>query len=342
MPITIPSKCRLAIRLEFLGFIVVLTTSLIAVMSRESTSPGIAGLSVTYSLTVTQVLSFLVRVYSDYETNVVSVERLLEYTRTPVEPEDEEEPSDLNWPAQGQILFDNFSARYRPELDLVLNKFNLNIKSTERVGLVGRTGAGKSSITLSLFRILEAADGRIVIDDVDISHINLRILRSKLSIIPQEPILFTGTIRQNVDPTETYPDDEIWRAIDLSHLGTFLRGLPSGLDHQVLEGGSNFSVGQKQLFCLARTLLRRSKILILDEATAAVDVETDNLIQQTIRDEFKNSTIVTIAHRLETIQDYDRVVVVEGGSSVEVGRPSDLMMDTKSRFHHMSRDASSK
>jgi len=331
----------LAIRLEFLGLIVVLVASMVAVSSRDAISPGIAGLSVTYALTVTQVLSFLVRTYSDYETNVVSVERLLEYTRTPVEPDDEEEPSDPNWPARGEIYYDKYSARYRPELDLVLNQFDLKIRQNERVGLVGRTGAGKSSVTLSLFRILDVKEGRIVIDDVDIGHINLKVLRSKLSIIPQEPILFTGTIRQNIDPTESYPDHEIWRAIDLAHLGSFLRQLPSGLDHQVSEGGSNFSVGQKQLFCLARTLLRRSKILILDEATAAVDVETDTLIQQTIRKEFRNSTILTIAHRLETIQDYDRVVVMEAGRSVEEGKPDELLAQSNSRFYQLANDSSS-
>lgn len=192
---------------------------------------------------------------------------------------------------------------------------------------------------MALFRILEASNGCIIIDDVNISHINLKVLRSKLSIIPQEPILFTGTIRQNVDPTEAYSDEEIWRAIDLAHLGPFLRSLSSGLDHEVLEGGNNFSVGQKQLFCLARTLLRRSKILILDEATAAVDVETDNLIQKTIRKEFKDSTILTIAHRLETIIDYDRVVVMDNGSLAEEGSPPTLMKNSKTKFHDLAKEA---
>lgn len=164
-------------------------------------------------------------------------------------------------------------------------------------------------------------------------------MRSKLSIIPQEPILFSGTIRQNVDPTNSYPDDEIWRAIDLAHLGTFLRTLPAGLEHEVSEAGSNFSVGQKQLFCLARTLLRRSKILVLDEATAAVDVETDNLIQETIRKEFKDSTILTIAHRLETIQDYDKVVIMDNGSAIEQGTPSELLSRSDSKFYSLAKEA---
>jgi multidrug resistance-associated protein (MRP) len=329
----------LAIRLEFLGFIVVLTAALTAVLSRGLISPGIAGLTVTYSLTVTQVLSYLVRNFSDYETNVVSIERLLEYTKVPIEPEDDEEPTDPNWPARGQIIYDNFSARYRPELELVLDKFNLNVEPAEKVGLVGRTGAGKSSVTLALFRILEASEGRIVIDDVDISHISLRVLRSKLSIIPQEPIMFTGTIRQNIDPTNSYTDEEIWRSIDLAHLGDYIKTLPAGLEHKVSEGGSNFSVGQKQLFCLARTLLRRSKILVLDEATAAVDVETDNLIQRTIRKEFKESTVLTVAHRLETIQDYDRVVVMDNGRAIEQGKPSNLLKDRGSKFYGMANES---
>lgn len=329
----------LALRLESLGFIVVLVASLAATLSRGAISPGTAGLSVTYSLTITQVLSYLVRTYSDYENNVVSVERLLEYTRTPVEPDDEDVPSDPNWPANGRIVFEDFSARYRPELELVVKKFNLDVKPSEKVGLVGRTGAGKSSITLSIFRLFEAADGQIVIDEVNIAHINLRVLRSKLSIIPQEPVLFTGSIRQNLDPVGEFTDEQIWRAVELAHLNQFLKTLPDGLEYEVSEGGSNFSVGQKQLFCLARALLRKSKILVLDEATAAVDLETDNLIQQTIRKEFKHSTIMTIAHRLETIQDYDRIVVMENGSLAEEGQPGQLIKRTNSKFYSLAKEA---
>lgn len=328
----------LAIRLEFLGYIVVLIASLIAVLSRGTISPGIAGLSVTYALSITTVMSMLVRVYSDYETNVVSVERLIEYTKTPVEPEEDEEPFDPNWPARGEISFDNYSTKYRPELDLVLRKFNLHIDPAEKVGLVGRTGAGKSSVALALFRVVEPVEGQIVIDNVDISHIDLRVLRSKLSIIPQEPFLFTGTIRLNIDPQDAYSDEELWRALELAHLGQFVNSLEGRLEHEVNEGGSNFSIGQKQLFCLARTLLRRSRILVLDEATASVDVETDDLIQKTIRSEFKGSTILTIAHRLETINDYDRVVVMDSGSAIEQGSPASLLKNPKSVYSSLAKD----
>lgn len=303
----------LSVRLEFLGFIVVLSASMVAVLLRDTISPGIAGLSVTYSLTITMVMSMLVRTYSDYETNVVSVERILEYTRLTTEPEDDEEPVDPNWPSSGQIVFEDYSTRYRPDLDLVLKDLNIEIKPSEKIGIVGRTGSGKSSITLALFRVLEPTGGLIEIDGVNISRIDLKILRSRLSIIPQEPILFTGTIRFNVDPTMKKSDEEIWRAIDLAHLGEFVRNLDDKLEHEVNEGGSNFSTGQKQLFCLARSLLRRSKILILDEATASVDVKTDGLIQETIRKEFANSTMLTIAHRVETVQDYDRILVMDNG-----------------------------
>lgn len=329
----------LTVRLRFLGIIIVLIASLAAVISRGAVSPGLASLSVTYSLTITSALSVLVKSYSDYETNVVSVERLIEYCNLPIEPEDEEIPSDPKWPSDGKIVFDNYSARYRPELDLVVKDFNLIVESTEKVGLVGRTGAGKSSIILAVFRLFEPASGQIIIDDISIAHVNLKYLRTKLSIIPQEPVLFTGTIRQNLDPANIYTDDQLWRAIELAHLMPFMRTLSDGLDHDVAEGGSNMSVGQRQLFCLARALLKRSKILILDEATAAVDLETDNLIQQTIRTEFKDSSIMTVAHRLETIIDYDRIVVMDNGRLVEVDSPSELIKRPDSKFFGLAKEA---
>lgn len=329
----------LTVRLKFLGLIIVLVAALAAVLSRGLISPGIAGLSVTYSLTITTALNFLVRAYSDYETNVVSVERLIEYTKLPIEAQSQEIPSDHNWPSKGRVVFDNYCARYRPNLDLVIKDFSLDVGESENVGLVGRTGAGKSSIILSIFRIFEPAGGQIIIDDIDISKINLNYLRSRLSIIPQEPVLFTGTVRDNVDPINNHTDEEIWAAIDLAHLGSFIRSLPGGLEHEVSEGGGNFSIGQRQLVCLARALLRKSKILLLDEATAAVDMETDNLIQQTIRKEFKSQTIITIAHRLETILDYDRVVVMDQGRLAEVDKPGKLLKRPSSMFYGLAKEA---
>ncbi|KAG9510799.1 Multidrug resistance-associated protein 1 [Fragariocoptes setiger] len=329
----------LAVRLEILGYIIVFITAMAAVTLRGSVTPGIAGLSITSALSVTTVLSMLVRTYSDFETNLVCIERMIEYTTTPTEPDDDTPPPNPDWPKKGEILFQDYCTRYRPELDLVLRNFNLQVAGSEKVGLVGRTGAGKSSVTLALFRILEPVNGSILIDDVDVTNIGLKWLRSRLSIIPQDPIMFSGTVRQNVDPSEKYDDASIWKAIKMAHLGDFVKDLEKQLDHEVSESGSNFSVGQRQLFCLARTLLRRSKILVLDEATASVDVETDDLIQKTIREEFKNSTVLTIAHRLETIQDYDKVVVMEDGRAVEDGPPRVLIDRPSSKFRDLAIEA---
>ncbi|OTF78883.1 hypothetical protein BLA29_003395 [Euroglyphus maynei] len=215
------------------------------------------------------------------------------------------------------------------------SNFNFNNK----VGIVGRTGAGKSTLTLALFRLLESSSGKIVIDDIDISLIGLHELRSKLSIIPQDPVLFSGTIRSNLDPFDIQSDEQLWRALEHSHLKQYVSGLESGLDYPVAENGENLSVGQRQLICLARALLRKTKILILDEATAAIDLETDSLIQQTIRKEFADCTILTIAHRLNTIIDSNRVLVLDKGRVVEYDSPRKLLADRRSRFFALAKDA---
>ncbi|XP_036222275.2 multidrug resistance-associated protein 1 isoform X6 [Bactrocera oleae] len=330
----------LAVRLEMVGNLIILFASLFAVLGGQS-NPGLVGLSVSYALQVTQTLNWLVRMTSDIETNIVAVERIKEYGETkqeaPWELENSKVPRD--WPMEGQVVFENFKVRYREGLDLVLRGITFTIRGGEKVGIVGRTGAGKSSLTLSLFRIIESAGGRIFIDGVDIATLGLHMLRSRLTIIPQDPVLFSGTLRINLDPFEVKSDDELWKALELSHLKTFVKTLPAGLNHEISEGGENLSVGQRQLVCLARALLRKTRVLVLDEATAAVDLETDDLIQKTIRSEFKECTVLTIAHRLNTIMDSDKVIVLDKGEVTEFASPVELLDNPKSAFYSMAKDA---
>ncbi|XP_014741418.1 PREDICTED: canalicular multispecific organic anion transporter 1 isoform X4 [Sturnus vulgaris] len=329
----------LAIRLEFVGSLVVFFSALLAVIAKGTLEGGIVGLSVSSALNVTQTLNWLVRTSSELETNIVAVERVHEYMKVKNEaPWVTKNRPPRGWPSRGEIQFVDYQVRYRPELDLVLQGITCNIGSTEKVGVVGRTGAGKSSLTNCLFRVLEAAGGKIIIDDVDIATIGLHDLRNNLTIIPQDPVLFTGTLRMNLDPFDQYSDEEVWKALELAHLKTYVQGLPEGLLHLVSEGGENLSVGQRQLVCLARALLRKAKILILDEATAAVDLETDNLIQTTIRNEFADCTVLTIAHRLHTIMDSNRVMVLHAGQIVEFDSPQELLMK-QGTFSAMAKDA---
>ncbi|XP_077843260.1 multidrug resistance-associated protein 1 isoform X9 [Macaca mulatta] len=330
----------LAVRLECVGNCIVLFAALFAVISRHSLSAGLVGLSVSYSLQVTTYLNWLVRMSSEMETNIVAVERLKEYSETEKEApwQIQETAPPSNWPQVGRVEFRNYCLRYREDLDFVLRHINVTINGGEKVGIVGRTGAGKSSLTLGLFRINESAEGEIIIDGINIARIGLHDLRFKITIIPQDPVLFSGSLRMNLDPFSQYSDEEVWTSLELAHLKGFVSALPDKLDHECAEGGENLSVGQRQLVCLARALLRKTKILVLDEATAAVDLETDDLIQSTIRTQFEDCTVLTIAHRLNTIMDYTRVIVLDKGEIQEYGAPSDLLQQ-RGLFYNMARDA---
>uniref|UniRef100_A0A6A7G4Z9 ABC transporter n=2 Tax=Hirondellea gigas TaxID=1518452 RepID=A0A6A7G4Z9_9CRUS len=244
-----------------------------------------------------------------------------------------------DWPEEGVVKFSKFSTRYREGLDLVVKGIDCTIQGGEKVGIVGRTGAGKSSLTLSLFRIIESAAGHIIIDGIDIATIGLHDLRSRLTIIPQDPVLFSGTLRMNLDPFGLYSDSLVWAALEHAHLKSFISGLTHGLQHEIAEGGENLSVGQRQLVCLARALLRKTRILVLDEATAAVDLETDALIQITIREQFASCTVITIAHRLNTIMDNSRVMVLDRGEVKEFAPPAELLQNKKSLFYSMAKSA---
>ncbi|XP_067225109.1 ATP-binding cassette sub-family C member 3 isoform X2 [Chanodichthys erythropterus] len=336
----IVSNRWLGVRIEFIGNCIVLFAALFAAVGRDKLSPGLVGLSVSYALQVTMSLNWMVRMTSDLESNIVAVERVKEYSETQTEApwvvQDKRPPPD--WPPEGNVEFVDYSVRYREGLDLVLRNISLKVKGGEKIGIVGRTGAGKSSMTLCLFRLLEAADGEIVIDEVKISEIGLHDLRSKLTIIPQEPVLFSGSLRMNLDPFDKYTDEELWKALEQSHLKKFVSNQSAKLDLECSEGGENLSVGQRQLVCLARALLRKTRILVLDEATAAVDLETDDLIQSTIRTQFEDCTVFTIAHRLNTIMDYTRVLVLDKGQIAEFDTPGNLIAQ-KGIFFGMAKDA---
>lgn len=331
----------LGFRLELLGNFVVLAAAIFAVLARGSIQGGIVGLSISYALQITENLNWFVRMISQLETNVVAVERVSEYTKTPVEADliNEFQRPMPGWPSKGVVEFKNYSTRYRSGLDLVLKNINFKVNVAEKVGIVGRTGAGKSSLTLALFRLIEPTSGSIVIDDENLSHLGLHDSRSRLTILPQDPVLFSGTLRMNLDPMDSYNDQTLWGALEHAHLKDFVEGLPSALEYDCGEGGQNLSVGQRQLLCLARALLRKTKILILDEATAAVDMETDELIQNTIKQEFNDCTVLTIAHRLNTVIDYDRIMVLDQGEVKEFDNPQVLLQRTSSLFYQLAKDA---
>uniref|UniRef100_A0A8P4GE54 ABC-type glutathione-S-conjugate transporter n=1 Tax=Dicentrarchus labrax TaxID=13489 RepID=A0A8P4GE54_DICLA len=330
----------LAVNLEFLGNLLVLAAAILSVRGRNELTPGIVGLAVSHSLQVTGILSWIVRSWTDVENNIVSVERVKEYDNTPKEAVWTLEGSLLPaaWPTSGNIQFEDYGLQYRKGLDWALNNISIDIQDREKVGIVGRTGAGKSSLALGIFRILEAAKGQISIDGINIAQIGLHDLRSRITIIPQDPVLFSGSLRMNLDPFDTCSDEDLWKALELAHLSSFVLALPQKLNHQCCEGGENLSLGQRQLLCLARALLRKTRILVLDEATAAVDLKTDQLIQSTIRAQFDDCTVLTIAHRLNTIMDYTRIIVMDHGTIAEMDSPSQLIR-LQGKFYQMCLEA---
>ncbi|KAJ2777911.1 hypothetical protein GGI15_004355 [Coemansia interrupta] len=327
----------LATRLDLLSAAIVCTAALLQVTMQyvfNGASSSYAGLSLTYALAIVGVLNTCLRSTMMVELSLISVERIRQYSL--VKPEAESavagcRPTEL-WPEHGALEFVRYSARYRQDADLVLKDLSFRIEARNKVGIVGRTGAGKSSLTLALFRIIEAASGKILIDGRDTAQYGLQDIRSRLSIIPQDPLMFAATVRENLDPLGDYTDQQIWSALERVRLAEPVRSKGEGLEYGVAQGGANFSVGQRQLFCIARALLKRTRILILDEATAAIDSSTDAVVQETIRREFGECTVLTIAHRLDTIIDSDKVLVIDNGSVAEYDAPETLLADWSSMF----------
>ncbi|KAJ3280788.1 hypothetical protein HDU79_011375 [Rhizoclosmatium sp. JEL0117] len=332
---SVSSNRWLAVRLEFIGSLIVFGSAMFAVVSiavNGYVSASLVGLALTYSLNVTQSLNWLVRQSCEIETNIVSVERMKEYIEIPQEAPYliPRQAPPATWPENGVIEFRDYEARYREGLELVLRQLSFHVNANEKIGIVGRTGAGKSSLTLALFRIMEPANGTIVLDGVDITKIGLYDLRSKLTIIPQDPFVFQGTVRENLDPFGTATDGELWDALAAANMKTVVAELDGKLEAQLLQGGENLSVGQRQLLCLARAVLRKSRVMVLDEATAAIDYETDNIIQKTIRDLAKHSTVITIAHR---------ILVLDHGKVAELDTPQNLLKNKKSKFFALAKEA---
>ncbi|CAE6929912.1 ABCC1 [Symbiodinium natans] len=333
----------LSLRLQFNGTILVGAVSILGIFlaTNKQVSAGLVGLAITYALRLTDTLNQVNRESADRETQMVSVERVQNYVTNVKQeaalriPHPRMGPT---WPSNGNIQVDGVVMRYREGLPTVLNGICLEIKAGQRVGIVGRTGCGKSSFLSTLLRLVELEAGSITVDDVDISQIGLHDLRSKVAMIPQDPAILTGTVRFNLDPFGAKSDEELWEVLEKSQLRPRIESA-GGLDSKVEEGGGNYSVGELQLLCLARALLRRQEkggLLLLDEATSALDQETDQTIQKVIRSDFK-CTIITIAHRIQTLMDYDKVAVFEGGAVVEFDSPQELLK-RPSKFQALAKE----
>ncbi|KAI9208362.1 P-loop containing nucleoside triphosphate hydrolase protein [Polychytrium aggregatum] len=360
----------LSLRSDIISALFVFCTGAVILMDKIST--GWAGLGLTYAIAFTDTLLWTIRYHAEMEREITSIERIDEYAN--IEQEESRDQTayvvpDASWPSRGEIVAENLSVKYSNELPEVLHSLSFDIRPGEKIGVVGQTGAGKSTLTLAFFRIIPMSQGRIIIDGVDVSKIRLCDLRSHMTIIPQDPVLFAGTLRANLDPLQQHDDAGIWMALKRVHFANTLGvarstdsvystetllieesddsapaeplGLANlSLDTHVAENGSNFSQGQRQLLCLARALLRTPKILFLDEATASVDNQMDSQIQTTIREEFKDTTLVCIAHRLRSVIDYDRILVLDKGAIVEFDTPWNLINRESGVFRRMCENSS--
>ncbi|XP_037623777.1 ATP-binding cassette sub-family C member 8 isoform X3 [Sebastes umbrosus] len=327
----------LEVRMEYIGACVVLVAAVTSIANSlyDNLSPGLVGLGLTYALMVSNYMNWMVRNLADMEVQLGSVKRINGLLKT--EPEnyeglltDSQVPD--GWPREGEIKIQNLSVRYDTTLKPVLKNVNAHINHGQKVGICGRTGSGKSSFSLAFFRMVDMFEGRIVIDDIDIAKLPLQTLRSRLSIILQDPILFSGAIRFNLDPEMKATDEMLWEALDIAQLKPVVKALPGGLDAMVTEGGENFSQGQRQLFCLARAFVRKSSILIMDEATASIDMATESILQKVVMTAFADRTVVTIAHRVHTILNADLVIVMKRGIILEYDRPQALLEKEDSVF----------
>ncbi|EGD72614.1 hypothetical protein PTSG_12159 [Salpingoeca rosetta] len=341
----------LGVRLDAMTFIFTSATLFGCLALRDRLGAGEVGLAITYVLQLTGCFQWVVRQGAEVENQMTSVERIVEYSKLQTEeefvgsPTEESVDSNLiakcsptSWPADGKLEFVDLSLRYAPDTPLRLDGVSCVVPPGAKVGIVGRTGAGKSSLLAALFR-LAPTTGDILIDDVPSSQLPLHVLRRKIGVIPQDPVLFSGSVRYNLDPFSEHDDAALWNALRLVQLDRAVTALPGGLEEEMSEAGGNFSVGQRQLVCMARAILQSSRVLVMDEATANVDTETDRLIQETIRTQFRDCTVLTIAHRLHTIMDCDLIMVMDAGRLVEYAPPEELVHNEDSLFCALAKQA---
>lgn len=325
----------LILRLEMMSATILASTALfISLLPRDTSSSGFIGMALSYGLSLNMSVVFSIQNQCIVANYIISVERLNQYMHITSEAPERVEDSRpaRNWPSHGRVEIKDLKIRYRPDTPLVLHGISCIFEGGHKIGVVGRTGSGKTTLISALFRLVEPAGGRILIDSLDITKIGLHDLRSRLAIIPQDPTLFNGTVRYNLDPLGQHSDQDIWEVLAKCQLVEAVEEKENGLDSLVIEDGSNWSLGQRQLFCLCRALLRRSKILVLDEATASVDNTTDAILQKTIRTEFAKSTVITVAHRIPTVMDCTMVLAISDGKLVEYDEPKKLMQSDQSLF----------
>jgi ABC-type multidrug transport system fused ATPase/permease subunit len=304
-------------------------------MHKNKFTPRIIGMILTYSLVLQEDMIEFLSSFSNFENTMTKMERSLSYTKIISERPQilESDYSLRDWPSKGEIKFENYNVKYRKNTELVLKDINFELKSGEHLGVVGRTGSGKSTITLCLFRILEAHSGKIYIDGIDISKVGLKKLRESITIIPQDATLMDGTLRYNIDPVRAYTDKEIIKVMKKIGFDYILNQNNEGLDQYISENGNNLSIGEKQLICITRAILRKTKIIILDEATASIDYKTEEIIQKALNEIMSDSTMICIAHRIKTVVNADKIIVLENGKIIEFDTPKNLLNDKNSYFY---------
>ncbi|KAJ3708971.1 hypothetical protein LUZ61_012676 [Rhynchospora tenuis] len=331
----------LTLRLEIMSAAILTTSALLMALVPPGTfSPGFVGMALSYGLTLNTWLVVAINDQCTLSNVIISVERLNQYMHLESEAPlilEENQPAP-DWPTAGRVELENLKMRYRPDLPLVLHGITCTFEGGHKIGIVGRTGSGKTTLISALFRLVEPAGGKIIIDGLDITRIGLHDLRSRLGIIPQDPILFHGSIRYNLDPLGQFTDQQIWEVLDRCQLKEAVEIKTHGLDSLVSQEGTNWSMGQRQLFCLGRALLRRSHLLVLDEATASIDNTTDAILQKTIRNEFADCTVITVAHRIPTVIDCNMVLAIRDGKSVEYDEPMKLMNTEGSLFRELVKE----